>query len=161
MNPEKILIFDTENIISNRVESLLIKFGYKQNHFVDNFQEGENLLKRITFDLIICKISFPLEDTVLFLERVLKNIETPVVYIVDEGKESLYKKDKLPNHHLFLIFPFNPLTFRSVLEIYFKSLKEKRLKEVFIIRKNKTQIEIPFDQIFWINSEKKLLQYLY
>jgi len=149
----KIMIVDNESQITNRVELILMKLGHLQNRIVSDFNEAESLLRKEYFDLIICKVSSSISDTMSFLNRILANKNTPVVYIVEKENEDLYEKDNLPNLYSFLIHPFNTLTFRSVIEIYFKDLKEKRRKGTLLIHKGSNHAEASFDQILWIRSE--------
>lgn len=126
------------------------KMGYEHVFFVDDFDTAADLLKRLETDLVIYKLN-P-EYSLGTLKALFQKNKTPVLYIADSGKEIL-TYEALPNLLILLRKPLNTLTFRSAIEIYFKSLEETRKKYLINFKKDFDNLELDISRINWIRID--------
>lgn len=80
-----ILIIDDEKSIRKTLSDILSYEGYKIDEAADG-QEGLNLFKRKTYDVVLCDIKMPKLDGMEFLEQAGKvNPDVPVIMVSGHG----------------------------------------------------------------------------
>lgn len=80
-----ILIIDDEKSIRNTLSDILSYEGYKIEEAADG-QEGINLFKKNTYDVVLCDIKMPKIDGMEFLEQAVEiNPDVPIIMVSGHG----------------------------------------------------------------------------
>src|SRR5690606_14831008 len=80
-----ILIIDDEKSIRKTLSDILSYEGYKIEEAADG-QEGINLFKKKSFDVVLCDIKMPKIDGMEFLEQAVQiNPDIPIIMVSGHG----------------------------------------------------------------------------
>lgn len=129
-----ILIIDDEKSIRNTLSDILSYEGYKIEEAADG-QEGINLFKKNTYDVVLCDIKMPKIDGMEFLEQAVEiNPDVPIIMVsghgnIDNAVEAVKKGafdfiSKPPDLNRILITIRNALD-RTTLVAETKTLRKK------------------------------------
>ncbi|TAN19444.1 MAG: sigma-54-dependent Fis family transcriptional regulator [Chitinophagaceae bacterium] len=132
-----ILIIDDEKSIRNTLSDILSYEGYKIEEAADG-QEGINLFKKNTYDVVLCDIKMPKIDGMEFLEQAVEiNPDVPIIMVsghgnIDNAVEAVKKGafdfiSKPPDLNRILITIRNALD-RTTLVAETKTLRKKVFK---------------------------------
>lgn len=150
---KKIVVIDTRRIIYNRVEVLLGKIESTLVFFAEDLAEALRLIEETNTDLLIYKCNEEHPDQDELLKKVVTKTDTPILYILDKGKEHLFEQIDFPNIYTILVRPFSSLTFRSTIEVYFKKLLQKKRQESIQVKNGKAKLNLKLNEIDWIEAE--------
>lgn len=119
----KILIIDTGHSVFNKIESILRKLGYEHIFFVDDLEAVADLFRRLEIDLIIFKLNTGF--SLVKIKALFNRIDIPILYLADCDIENI-QYEQLPHLYLLLRKPYNTLTLRSAIEIFFQKLENEK-----------------------------------
>lgn len=155
-----ILIVEDNLSFAIDLEMQLRTWRYEVLAICERGEEALDIIRQTPPDLILMDISLDGELSGLDIAKAIKNLNIPIIYMTGMKNKEHFQTAKNTTAISYLIKPFDMLTLKGTIDLYFKRQKEPlRTKESrppaskdLFVKKNKELVRVEPNSIDWINS---------
>lgn len=159
---KKILIIEDDETIRVELSELLKMSGYEPI-VLTNFQNAEEEIEETRPDLILLDINIPYMNGELLLQKIRKNVDTPVIMVTSKNNEADELLSMMYGADDYITKPYNPniLLFR-IANIFKRQNKNEENCSYFDVEINKERGILKKDnlEVFLTKNEMLIFSYL-
>ncbi len=165
---QSILIVEDQELFAMQLEVMLEKLGYQIAGIADNSENALAIISEKKVDLILMDIVIQGEyDGIELIGLIHQQKEIPVIFITSQTDDLSFKRASRFEPEAFMQKPFSELQLKRCLALAFNRNKDKDSEliartpestdkpESLFIRKKQKIIKVPFNDIFYLESDGK------
>ncbi|MFY7828397.1 MAG: LytR/AlgR family response regulator transcription factor [Flectobacillus sp.] len=155
LSNKKILIIEDDEAFDMWISLVLSKLEIIDLHSVSLAEEALVYLEHNRPDLIICDIFLEGNLTGLDFLRKIQHFSIPIIVVTSSNSLSLYREVELVENVIYMVKPFQPVTFIAAIERLLLTKNLPGLEESFIFVKthNNKHVKLYLKDILYLESD--------